>query len=69
MDLVKPYDIHFRVTEVAMRTRGLNHIQIAASDIDLSLAFYTGLLGMRELFRDGGRWSSCKAQKDTILSL
>ena len=53
MDLVKPYDIHFGVTKVAMRTQGLNHIQIAVSDTDLSLAFYTGLLGMRELFRDG----------------
>ena len=53
MDLVKPYDIHFGVTKVAMRTQGLNHIQIAVSDMDLSLAFYTGLLGMRELFRDG----------------
>ena len=36
-----------------MKTQGLNHIQIAVSDLDRSLGFYTGLLGMRELFREG----------------
>ena len=36
-----------------MKTQGLKHIQIAVSDIDRSLKFYMGLLGMRELFRDG----------------
>ena len=36
-----------------MKTQGLNHIQIAVSDIDRSLTFYMGLLGMRELFREG----------------
>ena len=36
-----------------MKTQGLNHIQISVSDIDRSLTFYTGLLGMRELFREG----------------
>ena len=36
-----------------MKTQGLNHIQISVSDVDQSLAFYTGLLGMRELFREG----------------
>jgi len=36
-----------------MKTQGLNHIQIDVSNIDRSLAFYVGLLGMRELFREG----------------
>ena len=36
-----------------MRTQSLNHIQISVSDMERSLAFYTGLLGMRELFRHG----------------
>ncbi len=36
-----------------MKTQGLNHLQIAVSDLDRSLAFYIGLLGMRELFRGG----------------
>ena len=36
---------------VIMKTQGLNHIQIAVSDIDRSLTFYMGLLGMRELLR------------------
>ena len=37
-----------------MKTQGLNHLQIAVSDLERSLAFYTGLLGMRELFREAG---------------
>jgi len=36
-----------------MKTQGLNHIQIAVADMDRSLAFYMGLLGMLELFREG----------------
>ena len=36
-----------------MKTQGLNHIQIAVSDMDRSLAYYIELLGMRELFREG----------------
>lgn len=36
-----------------MRTQGLNHIQISVSDMPRSSAFYTDLLGMRELFREG----------------
>ena len=36
-----------------MKTQGLNHIQIAVSNLERSLAFYTGLLGMHELFREG----------------
>ncbi len=36
-----------------MKTHGLNHIQIDVSDMQRSLEFYTGLLGMRELFREG----------------
>ena len=37
-----------------MKTWGLYHIQIKVSDLDRSLAFYTGVLGMKELFRTGG---------------
>ena len=36
-----------------MKTQGLNHIQIGVSDMDRSIAFYTGLLGMRVLFHEG----------------
>ena len=36
-----------------MKTSGMYHIQISVSDIDRSLAFYTGLIGMEELFRAG----------------
>ena len=36
-----------------MKTSGVYHIQIGVSDLDRSLAFYTGLLGMEELFRAG----------------
>ena len=34
-----------------MKTAGFHHIQISVSDMDKSLAFYTGLLGMKEAFR------------------
>ena len=36
-----------------MKTQGLNHIQIQVSDMKRSLEFYTNLLGMQELFREG----------------
>ncbi len=36
-----------------MGTAGVYHIQISVSDLDRSLAFYTGLMGMEELFRAG----------------
>ncbi len=36
-----------------MKTQGLNHIQIAVSNLERSIEFYTGLLGMHELFREG----------------
>ena len=36
-----------------MKTEGLYHIQINVSNMDRSLAFYTGFLGMREAFRAG----------------
>lgn len=36
-----------------MKTMGLNHIQINVSDMERSLNFYTGLLGMRETARHG----------------
>ena len=34
-----------------MKTSGVYHIQIDVSDLDRSLTFYTGLMGMEELFR------------------
>ena len=37
--------------EVSIKTSGVYHIQISVSDLDRSLAFYTGLMGMEELFR------------------
>ena len=37
-----------------MKTSGVYHIQIDVSDLARSLAFYTGLMGMKELFRAGG---------------
>ena len=37
-----------------MKTTGFHHIQISVSDLDKSLAFYTGLMGMKEAFRAGG---------------
>ena len=36
-----------------MKTMGLNHIQIKVSDLNESLKFYTGLLGMKEISRQG----------------
>ena len=36
-----------------MKTSGVYHIQISVSDLDRSLAFYTGHMGMEELFRAG----------------
>ena len=36
-----------------MKTSGVYHIQISVSDLDRSLAFYTGLMGMEEIFRVG----------------
>lgn len=36
-----------------MKTSGLYHLQIAVSDLGRSVAFYTGLLGMKETFRVG----------------
>jgi len=36
-----------------MKTMGLNHIQIKVSDLNQSLKFYTGLLGMKEIMRHG----------------
>ncbi|WP_215397532.1 fosfomycin resistance glutathione transferase [Rheinheimera oceanensis] len=39
--------------------QGLNHITIAVSDLERSLAFYTGLLGMKAHVRwDGGAYLS-----------
>ena len=36
-----------------MKTKGLYHIQINVLDMDRSLAFYTGFLGMKVAFRAG----------------
>ena len=36
-----------------MKTQGFHHIQIDVSDLDRSLAFYEGLMGMKEQFRGG----------------
>ena len=36
-----------------MKTQRLNHLQIAVSDLERSLAFYKGLFGMQERFRAG----------------
>ena len=36
-----------------MKTQGLNHVQISVSNMERSLKFYAGLMGMRELFREG----------------
>jgi catechol 2,3-dioxygenase-like lactoylglutathione lyase family enzyme len=36
-----------------MKTQRLNHLQIAVTDLERSLAFYEGLFGMQELFRAG----------------
>lgn len=37
-----------------MKTQRIHHVQINVSDIDRSIAFYTGFLGMQEAFRAGG---------------
>ena len=52
-----------------MKTQGLNHIQIAVSDINRSLKFYTGLLGMRELFREGSLVFLQSAEGNDIFTL
>jgi catechol 2,3-dioxygenase-like lactoylglutathione lyase family enzyme len=36
-----------------VKTEGLTHIQLAVRDLDRSLAFYQGVFGMEEVFRDG----------------
>ena len=36
-----------------MKTQRLNHIQIAVTNLEKSLAFYKGLFGMEEIFRAG----------------
>ncbi len=52
-----------------MKTQGLNHIQIAVSNIDRSLTFYMGLLGMRELFREGSLVFLQSAEGNDIFTL
>ena len=34
-----------------MKTSGIYHLQIDVSDLDRSLSFYTGFMGMEEMFR------------------
>ena len=36
-----------------IETEGLTHIHLAVRDLDRSLAFYQGVFGMEERFRDG----------------
>jgi catechol 2,3-dioxygenase-like lactoylglutathione lyase family enzyme len=36
-----------------VKTEGLTHIHLAVRDLDRSLAFYQGVFGMEEKFRDG----------------
>ena len=52
-----------------MKTQGLNHIQIDVSDLDRSLGFCTGLLGMRELFRVSGAVFLQSAEGNDIMAL
>lgn len=35
-----------------IKTHGLNHISLSVENLEVSLAFYTALLGVREYFRD-----------------
>lgn len=35
-----------------IRTHGLTHISLSVADLDVSLAFYEALFGVREYFRD-----------------
>jgi catechol 2,3-dioxygenase-like lactoylglutathione lyase family enzyme len=37
-----------------MKTSGFHHIQISVTNIERSLEFYTGLMGMEIAFQDGG---------------
>ena len=36
-----------------IKTTGMNHIHLIVRDLDKSLAFYQGVFGMTEQFRDG----------------
>ena len=36
-----------------IETEGLSHLHLRVSDLAVSLGFYQGVFGMRELFRDG----------------
>ena len=36
-----------------VKTEGLYHIHLVVRDLDRSLAFYRGVFGMQEMFRDG----------------
>ena len=52
-----------------MKTQGLNHIQIVVSNLERSLAFYTGLLGMHELFREGSLVFLQSAEGKDVITL
>ena len=52
-----------------MKTKGLNHIQIKVSNMERSLAFYIGLLGMHELFREGSLVFLRSAEGNDIFTL
>lgn len=49
-------------------TEGLTHIQLTVRDLDRSLAFYQGVFGMQEMFRDGPHMVFVRTPgaKDTI---
>lgn len=38
---------------MVIETEGLTHLQLTVRDLDRSLAFYTSVFGMQEMFRDG----------------
>ena len=52
-----------------MKTQGLNHIQIEVSDMDKSLNFYSGLLGMSEMFREGSLVFLRSAEGNDVFTL
>ena len=52
-----------------MKTMGLNHIQINVSNLERSLSFYTGLLGMKETARHGPLVFLQSAEGNDIIAL
>lgn len=52
-----------------MKTMGMNHIQISVSNLEQSLSFYMGLLGMKETARHGSLVFLQSAQGNDVLTL